>query len=98
MLVKSKLTQQDLDEVLRILKQRDNSMSGFSQYDNTSSSSSLLLVTTAKKANLLPCQLQKENQAINDNGNGCVTETAVVDLDSTLVVADNSSNNLNTSA
>ena len=94
MLVKSKLTQQDLDEVLRILKQRDNSMSGFSQYDNTSS----LLVTTAKKANLLPCQLQKENQAVNDNGNGCVNETAVVDLDSTLVVADNSSNNLNTSA
>jgi hypothetical protein len=92
MLVKSKLTQQDLDEVLRILKERDNSMNGFSQYDNTSSSS------LSKKANLLPCQLQKENQIINDNGNGCVNETAVVDLDSTLVVADNSSNNLNTSA
>ena len=84
--LKSKLTQKDLDEVLRILKARDNSMNGFSHYDNsttniaTSASASVSVVKAKQKT---ACDNQKENVA--------------VDLDSTLVVADNSSSNLNTS-
>jgi len=85
MLVKSKLTHKDLDEVLRILKEKDNSMNGFAQYDNSSTLLQLPIKQTGHHNN------HKENQ-INESAN----ETSV-DLDSTLVVADNSANNLNTS-
>lgn len=78
MLVKSKMSQQDLDDVLRILKEKDTSMNGFAEYNNSS-----LLITKLHTSH----HHHKENQ---------VNETAV-DLDSTLVVADSSANNLNTS-
>ncbi len=80
MLVKSKMSQKDLDDVLRVLKEKDNSMNGFAEYNNSS-----CLITK------LTSHHHKENQ-LNEN----VNETTV-DLDSTLVVADSSANNLNTS-
>ena len=80
MLVKSKMSQKDLDDVLRVLKEKDNSMNGFAEYNNSS-----CLITK------LTSHRHKENQ-LNEN----VNETTV-DLDSTLVVADSSANNLNTS-
>ena len=93
MLLTPKLSQNDLDEVLRILKAKENSMSGFTQYDNSMANISKTKLNPA----MVPVQKQiddqKENLVIHKNSINNVD----VDLDSTLVIADNSANNLNTS-
>ena len=99
MLIKSKLSQRDLDEVLRILKSNDNSMMGFAQYDNSCSrihksenNNNNNNKSDMKKSSSIQ---QKENH-VNAKATS-ISNEPIVDLDTTLVIADNSSNNLNTS-
>ena len=89
MLLKSKLTQRDLDEVLRLLKANDHSMSGFAQYEN--SSASLTSSDANNNGSSQKERLVAADKSVFDSSGG------PVDLDSTLVVADNSASNLNTS-
>ena len=106
MLLKSKLSQQDLDELLRRLKTTDSSMSSFTQYDR---SVNLPVVNKMEPStdSSMPTTASGVTKTVSSNPSSETTQPALnkslsndVDLDSTLVIADpnSSANNLNTSA
>ena len=105
MLLKSKLSQQDLDELLRRLKTTDSSMSSFTQYDR---SVNLPVVNKMEPStdSTMPTNAANVTKTVSSNPSSETTQPALnkslnndVDLDSTLVIADpnSSANNLNTS-
>ena len=105
MLLKSKLSQQDLDELLRRLKTTDSSMSSFTQYDR---SVNLPVVNKMEPStdSAMSTNAANVTKTVSTNPNSETTQPALnkslnndVDLDSTLVIADpnSSANNLNTS-
>lgn len=91
MTLKSKLSQQDLDDVLRMLKSADTSMSSFSQYDSTNNGENTLTTT------ITTTTTNSSATSKVDNTSGKLNTTTDTELDSTLVVGDHNST-LNTSA
>ena len=85
MSLKSKLSQKDLDDVLEMLKLSDASNNSFGKYDNRN-------ITSAPVVNDINKTPQKMNDKLNSsNLNNSNVET---ELDSTLVVAENTTLNL----
>ena len=85
MSLKSKLSQKDLDDVLEMLKLSDASNNSFGKYDNRN-------ITSAAVVN----DVNKTPQKMNDKLNSSNLNNSNVDteLDSTLVVAENTTLNL----